>query len=358
MNARRILSSAYNEVEGILNDEICGTMKTQLEQVDGILLEIGKERFAWNKDKVQEMYGICQAKLEKSLKTVSYEVADAKADETSGSKSGDSDRKNGIEKKTQKRNFSGEYLNESGAVSVKELPCGKIEFEIRVSKGGENGCVGELEKQVLLLKDNIAVLDAEDCKLSLTFTENTVEVSEKDCSMYYGMNCFFDGTYALKSSLTDKKTEASVSVGKKISSMFDTFEPGGTVEYKNGKRDKSESEENKEAEHSAGPHAKDIYKKQWVVSKSLRDGNNVVFFFYSEKCESANGELRQAEIRGSGGEDDMSGTEKLLEKGCWKADIGAKQIIYVSPNSRLTPSIQGFQGTVAWQELSDLSGAN
>jgi len=119
-----------------------------------------------------------------------------------------------------------------------------------------------------------------------------------------------------------------------------------------------EPENDSETEPSAGPHAKNIYKKQWVVSKSLRDGNNVVFFFYPEKCESADGELRQAEIRGSSGEDDMSGTEKLLERGCWKADISSEQIIYVSPNSKLTPSIQGFQGIFDWQELSDLSGAN
>jgi len=131
--------------------------------------------------------------------------------------------------KALKRNISGEYANEVGTVNVKELPVGKIEFSISVAKGGESGCVGELEKQILPLKDNRAVLDIEGCKLSLTFTGNTVEVSEDDCSMYYGMNCFFDGTYVLKSSPAElkdnKKNEESVSIGEKINSMFDFLPP-------------------------------------------------------------------------------------------------------------------------------------
>jgi uncharacterized protein YecT (DUF1311 family) len=109
--------------------------------------------------------------------------------------------------KAVKRNISGEYVNEAGTVTIKELSVGKIEFSIRVTKGGESGCVGELEKQILPLKDNIAVLDIESCKLSLTFTGNTVEVSEDDCRMYYGMNCFFDGTYVLKSSPAELKDD-------------------------------------------------------------------------------------------------------------------------------------------------------
>jgi len=146
------------------------------------------------------------------------------------------------------------------------------------------------------------------------------------------------------------------------------MEPECTVEYKNGKilkngkpipkQNKSESEGNSETESSGKPDAKNILKKQWGVTKTLAAGSDVVFFFFSEKCKSAEGELRRAEIRGSAGEDDPSGTGKLLEKGCWKADINSKQIIYVNPKSKITPLIQGFKGNISWQELFDLEMAN
>ncbi len=146
------------------------------------------------------------------------------------------------------------------------------------------------------------------------------------------------------------------------------MEPACTLEYKNGKilkngkpipkQNKSESEGNSETEPSGKPDAKNILKKQWGVTKKLADGSDAVFFFFSEKCKSAEGELRRAEIRGSAGEDDPSGTGKLLEKGCWKADINSKQIIYVNPKSKITPLIQGFKGNISWQELFDLEMAN
>jgi len=146
------------------------------------------------------------------------------------------------------------------------------------------------------------------------------------------------------------------------------MEPECTVEYKNGKilkngkpipkQNKSESEGNSETEPSGKPDAKNILKKQWVVTKTLAAGSDVVFFFFSEKCKSAEGELRRAEIRGSAGEDDPSGTGKLLEEGCWKSDSSSKQIIYVNPQSKITPLIQGFKGNISWQELFDLEMAN
>lgn len=148
------------------------------------------------------------------------------------------------------------------------------------------------------------------------------------------------------------------------------MEPACTVEYKNGRilkngkpipiKKMSESEGGSETESSGSgkPDAKNILKKQWGVTKTLADGSDVVFFFFSEKCKSAEGELRRAEIRGSSGEDDPSGTGKLLEKGCWKADINSKQIIYVNPKSKITPLIQGFKGNISWQELFDLEMAN
>lgn len=129
-------------------------------------------------------------------------------------------------------------------------------------------------------------------------------------------------------------------------------ERGYTLTYGNGKIVKSTQIESDKI------NAKNILKKQWTVTKTLQSGDNIVFFFFSEKCGAGKGDLRMSEIRGSAGEDDLSGTEKLLEKGCWKADMKTKQIIYVNLQSKIIPMIQNFNGAVGWQELSDLSQAN
>jgi len=121
---------------------------------------------------------------------------------------------------------------------------------------------------------------------------------------------------------------------------------------------KTEPKAESKTKPSGDTDAENILKKQWGVTKTLAAGSDVVFFFFSEKCKSAEGELRRAEIRGSAGEDDPSGTGKLLEEGCWKSDSSSKQIIYVNPQSKITPLIQGFKGNISWQELFDLEMAN
>lgn len=103
-------------------------------------------------------------------------------------------------------NISGEYSNEYGNAVVNKINNDTIEFKILIQKGGESGCVGEFEKQLVTLKGNKAIVDQEDCKIELVFSKNKLEILEEDCSMYYGMNCFFDGVYT-KSAIDSSKAE-------------------------------------------------------------------------------------------------------------------------------------------------------
>ncbi len=222
------------------------------------------------------------------------------------------------------------YKSEFGEVQIKEQKDGSLLFSVSVTVPQLNGfnCTGGLEGTAKKISGNEYVYqdkEQKDCNIKIIFVNDDIALTERDCSGYCGLGCKFEDFYRKAADSSEKNIK---------------------------------TEEDSKPEASVTPNAENILKKQWIATKTLSNGDNAVFFFFSEKCKQGKNELRQAEIRGSAGEDDLSGTEKLLEKGCWKADIKSKQIIYINPQSKIIPMIKGFKGIIGWDELADLSGAN
>ncbi|SDY04582.1 hypothetical protein SAMN05421644_1261 [Allochromatium warmingii] len=103
----------------------------------------------------------------------------------------------------------------------------------------------------------------------------------------------------------------------------------------------------------------DLFKHQWVINHDLPNHDAMVMFFLSDRCNIDN-RLRYGEIRTSDGEDDLSGTEKLVEQFCWgpanRTEIQIKTL--TSPSEIWLQLYPNFNGRIPIDELLNLNSAN
>ena len=66
-----------------------------------------------------------------------------------------------------------------------------------LNTGCSEGCTGDVSGKAYFSNQYEAKYNSKDCKLTFTFKNNQVIVTE-DCTTYHGMNCTFNGTYKKK----------------------------------------------------------------------------------------------------------------------------------------------------------------
>jgi len=98
----------------------------------------------------------------------------------------------------KENHYDGTYKYEdetsSGSVVIKSINDYELSFEI--STGNMKGCTGETSGTATIKVEGVASFSDDDCtELLFDFTDNTLNITEKDCSDYHGMTCTFSGSY-------------------------------------------------------------------------------------------------------------------------------------------------------------------